>query len=565
MFKKDRIQKRLTKSFIVVAVVTAIAAVVGLCVLMYVAKEYSNALHNYGFAQGDIGKAMFELADTRSAMRGVIGYESMDTINDLLEEHDKNKALFEENFAVVEETIVSEDGRVTYDAIKAELDDYWKLESQILELGATEDEELSRQAQELALGDLRTAYSSIYTKLESLLEVKVTEGNKLAAQLQTVSYVMMGLIVGVIILSIIIATQIGKSIAKGIASPLGELSVRLQTFAQGDLSSPFPTMDTDDEVAEIVSESAGMAEKLNAIINDMGEVLGDMAGGNYAVESSIANQYTGEFEKLISSMEMMRDKMTTTLHSIEEASGQVSAGASNMAEASQSLAEGATEQAGAVEELQATITNIGETMEKSAQSSEESYNHAQKCADEADKSRTEMNALMDAMERINETSKKIENIISEIESIASQTNLLSLNASIEAARAGEAGRGFAVVADQIRQLADQSNKSAGNTRELIEGALQEIADGSRAAERASNSIAIVVDGIKEVAEASRSLSTMASDQAETMRQAEMGVNQISEVVQNNSATAQESSATSQQLSAQAVTLDELIGQFVLKR
>ena len=77
--------------------------------------------------------------------------------------------------------------------------------------------------------------------------------------------------------------------------------------------------------------------------------------------------------------------------------------------------------------------------------------------------------MVDAMTRINETSKNIENIISEIEDIASQTNLLSLNASIEAARAGEAGRGFAVVADQIRQLAEQSTKSAVDTRELIEG------------------------------------------------------------------------------------------------
>ena len=48
-----------------------------------------------------------------------------------------------------------------------------------------------------------------------------------------------------------------------------------------------------------------------------------------------------------------------------------------------------------------------------------------------------------------------------------------------------------------------------------------------------------------------------------MTQAESGINQISEVVQSNSATAEETSATSEELSAQATTLSDLIGYFVL--
>ena len=49
-----------------------------------------------------------------------------------------------------------------------------------------------------------------------------------------------------------------------------------------------------------------------------------------------------------------------------------------------------------------------------------------------------------------------------------------------------------------------------------------------------------------------------------MRQAEIGVDQISGVVQSNAAIAEEASATSEELSAQATVLDELIGQFELK-
>ena len=55
------------------------------------------------------------------------------------------------------------------------------------------------------------------------------------------------------------------------------------------------------------------------------------------------------------------------------------------------------------------------------------------------------------------------------------------------------------------------------------------------------------------------------EQSEAMRQAEIGVNQISSVVESNAATAEEASATSEELSAQATMLDQLVKQFELMR
>ena len=407
-------------------------------------------------------------------------------------------------------------------------------------------------------------YEQVYSLTADLLDANVNEGDSLAARLSAISIIFLIVIVASIVFAFAQAMRMGSSIAKGIAVPLGALSDRFTTFAKGNLTDPFPIVDTHDEVADIIQTANEMKETLNIVIADCGKHLADMASGNFDIKSDCPEVYQGEFEKLLLAMRDMKNQMIVTLRSIEDASSQVSAGSTNLAEASQSLAEGATEQAGAVEELQATITSITENIEKAADQAHESYVQAKQYADEADNSRAQMTAMVDAMTRINETSKNIENIISEIEDIASQTNLLSLNASIEAARAGEAGRGFAVVADQIRKLAEQSAASAVSTRELIEGSIHDVEEGNKAVALVSETLDEVIKGINDIADTSKSLSENSQSQATAMEQAEQGVNQISEVVQSNSAMAQETSATSEELSAQAETLDNLVRQFTLR-
>lgn len=561
----NNIERKLTVSIFKVSSITAIAAFLGLIALLVISNRYAYALNNYGFAQGDIGKAMFEFADLRSSLRAAIGYDNKDAIETVVQQHKEGKERFEIYFADIEKTIVSKDGRATYNNIKAELEKYWILDTEIMELGATTDRKLCVQAQEIALSELADIYDNIYTQLEELLNVKVNEGNRLSRLLMILGWVFAASILVVIAAAMTLSTKMGKKIAKKIADPLNKLGDRLKTFSAGDLTTPFPVVETGDEVEDMEKDAQEMANNLDELIFDIEEVLGEMASGNYTVRSKISEKYTGDFQKLYESMRGLRDQMTETLLAIGEASNQVSAGSNELANASQCLAQGATEQANAVQELHATISDITVSMEKGALSAEESYSKAQQYANEADHSREEMNSMMAAMERINDTSTRIGDIISEIESIAAQTNLLSLNASIEAARAGESGRGFAVVADQIRDLADQSAKAAVNTRELIEASIREVSDGNSAADHAATTIEAVMEGIKQIADFSKNLKVMMEDQAESMRQAESGVNQISGVVQSNAATAEEASATSEELSAQAAMLDELIGQFELTK
>ena len=562
-FKGMRIEERLKKAFNLLTVISAATTLIGLVCIIVVTVNFKNAMNNYALPQGDIALFMNEYAESRSNMRGIIGYEDQDLIDLMMEKHDMRKETTYQRLAAIKETMVTPEGKAAYAKIEAALEAYMAAEAEVIKIGATTDQEQCRIAQEMAVNEVAPLYEALDAATLELMSINIQKEHEMEAictALEIGAMVLMGVLTALIV---IISKNVSATIAKSIANPLNELAGKFEAFANGDLKTEFPASKANDEIADMMNSSHDVVERLEMIIADVENLCTEMGNGNFTVKSNCATAYAGDFRYLLDSIETMKQNVRETLLEVNDSAEHVNSGAINLAEAAQELAEGATDQAASVQEMLATMNTLSDGLKNTAHSMDQAYHQATKCAEDAQLGREEMGNMVASMNRISETSKKIENIIAEIEDIADQTNLLSLNASIEAARAGEAGRGFAVVADQIRNLADQSAKSAVDTRALVGDTLKEIEEGSKVAYRTADVLENVVDAIQKIAVTSKELQENSEQQSIAMEQADAGIERISEVVQSNSAAAEECSATSQELSASATSMNELVGRFQL--
>ncbi len=556
--KNMTVEKKLRTCLTMVVVIASISGIIGAIVLLRCNSNYSNALVNTGFSQGEIGIFSTYLNKEPAIVREMILVESEADLQEAGTELDEMQAKTDVALEEMRKHCSTKSELEYLQIIDETLPVYREIFKEVEELAMSNQ---NAEALELLLTEGKPTLKQLTNAVEDLIDLNVYMGNEASRRLTIETDIMLTVMIVVIIAAILISMRLAKFAAALFSEPIVHVKDASAELANGNLDINIEKM-YPDEIGEMTDSFVEATGMLQSYIRELNAKLGEIASGNFDISLDV--DFKGDFHAIAEAIEAIVMQMSETMGRIREASEQVSLGAAQLADSAQSLAEGATDQAGSVEELTATIQNITETVVNTSEKANKSYQDANEFTREAEKGNEDIKSLNKAMERISDTAKEIVNIISEIEDIASQTNLLSLNASIEAARAGEAGKGFAVVADQIGKLATDSANSAINTKRLIENTLQEIETGNEITVATTKAIEDVISGIKMLAVSTKEISDLSDDQAEAMKQLEAGVEQIAEVIQNNSAAAQESSATSEELSAQSQSLEELVAQFKIK-
>ena len=347
----------------------------------------------------------------------------------------------------------------------------------------------------------------------------------------------------------------GSHIVKPIIS-LKNVALKLEA---GDLKSEKINNKRKDEIGVLSNVIDNTIDNLNKYISDISVRLTAMADGDFTVSSSL--DYEGDFKIIQRSMDKISKNLSSVITHLKTSSGEVTTGSQQVSNGAQNLSQGSVEQAEAIEELSSTISAIYRKVKDNSLSADNALTYVEDAEKTVNENSGRMKELMNAITEINDRSDEIEKIIKTIDEIAFQTNILALNAAVEAARAGEAGKGFAVVADEVRNLAQKSSEAASSTTALIGKTIQAVDHGTKIAEQSADGMNEIVTKTQTIGKIVEGIVQSSTEQSQALEQVTIGIHQISDVVQSNSATAEESAASSEQLSAQAENLNGLVKQF----
>ncbi len=343
-----------------------------------------------------------------------------------------------------------------------------------------------------------------------------------------------------------------RSFGRSVFEPLGEITEAAGKFNSGDYGTKL-NIKTGTDI-DIIAEALSNAANDTRVSS---EIIGDIAKGDFS--RNIGSLPSGS--NVIDGLKALYDNMADAFRDISDGADMVNADGERVTAASQTLTQGVSAQIGTVEELSTTVNEVRTAVVKNAENAKAAHKNAEEASEAVNYGTEKMNELLKAMDDISSSTDEIAKLNKVIEDIAFQTNILALNASVEAARAGEAGKGFAVVAQEVKNLAIKSQEASHQTSTVITSCVGSVKEGAQKTRETAKAFTLISEKAQEIGAGLNVISRECEQQSEAISQINIGVHQISDIIQNTSATADECAQSAAALSGRSGDLREIVGRF----